>query len=98
MLLFPSLYEGFGMPVLDAMEAGLPVVATRAGATPEIAGEAAVLVDPGDAEGFADAVERVPTDEALRATLIAAGLRRATLFSRDKAAETSVRPYHSLAG
>ena len=98
MLLFPSVYEGFGMPVLEAMEAGLPVVATRAGATPEIAGGAAVLVDPGDPEGFADAMQRVATDEALRAELTAAGLRRASDFSWDKAAEATIRLYHTLAG
>ena len=98
MLAFPSLYEGFGMPVLEAMEAGLPVVAARAGATTEIAGGAAVLVDPGDAEGFADAIRRVATDGELRANLIAAGLRRATEFSWDTAAKATIRIYHSLAG
>jgi glycosyltransferase involved in cell wall biosynthesis len=98
LLVFPSRYEGFGMPVVEALESGLPVVAARAGATPEIAGDAAVLVDPADPEGFADAMWRVATDESLRATLVAAGRRRATEFSWDRAAAASLRVYHSLAG
>jgi glycosyltransferase involved in cell wall biosynthesis len=98
LLVFPSLYEGFGMPLVEAMESGLPVVAARAGATPEIAGDAAVLVDPADPEGFADAMWRVATDEPLRATLVPAGRRRAAEFSWDRAAATSLRLYHSLAG
>ena len=98
LLVFPSLYEGFGMPVVEAMESGLPVVAARAGATPEIAGDAAELVEPDDPEGFADAVWRVATDEALRARLVAAGRLRAAEYSWDKAAAASLRLYHSLAG
>ncbi len=98
LLVFPSLYEGFGMPIIEAMESGLPVVAARAGATPEIAGDAAVLVDPGDAEAFADAMQRVATDEALRARLMTAGRARAACFSWDTAADSALRIYHSLAG
>ena len=98
LLVFPSLYEGFGMPIIEAMEAGLPVVAARAGATPEIAGDAAVLVDPGDAEAFADAMYMVATDDELRARLVTAGTARAACFSWDKAADSALRLYHSLAG
>ena len=98
LLAFPSLYEGFGMPIIEAMEAGLPVVGVRAGATPEVAGDAAMLVDPGDAEGFADAMCRVADDAALRARLIAAGRARASLISWDRAADSALRLYHSLAG
>jgi glycosyltransferase involved in cell wall biosynthesis len=98
LLVFPSLYEGFGMPVVEAMESGLPVVAARAGATPEIAGDAAELIEPDDPEGFADAMWRVATDEALRARLVAAGRLRAAEYSWDKAAAASLRLYHSLAG
>ena len=98
LLVFPSLYEGFGMPVVEAMESGLPVVAARAGATPEIAGDAAELVEPDDPEGFADAMWRVATDEALRTRLVAAGRLRAAEYSWDKAAAACLRLYHSLAG
>ncbi len=98
LLVFPSLYEGFGMPIIEAMESGVPVVAVRAGATPEIAGDAAVLVEPGDAEGFADAMQQVATDEELRARLIAAGRIRAAGFSWDRAADSVLRLYHGLAG
>ncbi len=98
LLVFPSLYEGFGMPVVEAMESGVPVVAARAGATPEIAGDAAELVDPDDPEAFADAMWRVATDDALRARMVAAGHERAAEFSWDKSAAASLRLYHSLAG
>ena len=98
LLVFPSLYEGFGMPVLEAMEQGVPVVAARAGATPEIAGDAAVLVESHDAEGFADAMSRVAGDEALRNRLVAAGRQRAAQFSWDRAASAVLGVYHRLAG
>ena len=98
LLVFPSLYEGFGMPVLEAMEHGVPVVAARAGATPEIAGDAAVLVEPHDAEGFADGMSRVAGDEALRSRLVAAGRQRAAQFCWDKAAGEVLGVYHRLAG
>jgi len=98
LLAFPSLYEGFGMPIIEAMESGVPVVGVKAGATPEIAGDAAMLVERGDAEGFADAMERVATDDELRARLIAAGRVRASGFSWDRAADSALRLYHSLAG
>ncbi|HEX2043026.1 MAG TPA: glycosyltransferase family 1 protein [Acidimicrobiales bacterium] len=98
MLVFPSLYEGFGMPVIEAMDAGLPVVAARAGATPEVAGDAAVLVDPGDPEAFADAMRRVATDDGLRAGLVEAGRERAKQYSWDRTARATLRLYRGLAG
>ncbi|HUQ63932.1 MAG TPA: glycosyltransferase family 1 protein [Acidimicrobiales bacterium] len=97
MLVFPSLYEGFGMPLIEAMEAGLPVVGVRAGATPETVGDAGVLVDPGDAAEFADAMQRVATDDGLRADLIAAGHRQAAKFTWDRAGADALRLYRDLA-
>jgi glycosyltransferase involved in cell wall biosynthesis len=96
LLVFPSLYEGFGMPLLEAMRAGVPVVAARAGATPETLGDAGVLVDPGDVDGFADAMERVASDETLRAQLIAAGRVQARKFSWSRAATACLDLYRSV--
>jgi glycosyltransferase involved in cell wall biosynthesis len=80
-LAMPSAYEGFGLPCLEAMAAGTPVVAARAGALPETCGDAALLVDPGDAPGFADALVAAACDEHDRVRLIEAGRRRAAEFS-----------------
>ena len=86
LLLFPSLYEGFGFPVLEAMRSGLPVVASPAGGVREVAGEAALYAEPGDVEGLAAAARRVLDDSALRRRLVAAGKKRAAAFSWDRCA------------
>gem|GEM_PF-3957082 len=80
LLVVPSRSEGFGYPMLEAFAAGVPVVASAAGALPEVSGGAARLVPPGDVEALAEAILRVHTDEDLRARLIKAGLRRAQEF------------------
>jgi alpha-1,3-rhamnosyl/mannosyltransferase len=98
MLVFPSLYEGFGMPLVEAMEAGLPIVGARAGATPETVGDAGLLVDPDDAEAFADAMSRLASDDELRAQLVAAGHRQAAKFTWDRAAQSALEIYTELAG
>ena len=95
-LVFPSLYEGFGMPLLESMEAGVPVVGVRAGATPETVGDAGLLVDPGDAEGFADAMERAAFDEELRARLIPAGRAQAANFTWERAARATLDLYRRV--
>ncbi len=82
-LAYPSVYEGFGLVPLEAMAAGVPVVTTRAGAIPEVVGDAAELVDVGDVEGLAAALARVLTDEARRSELVAAGHERRARFSWD---------------
>jgi len=79
-LVMPSRYEGFGLPCLEAMACGTPVVAARCGALPETVGDAGLLIDPDDAEGFADALTAVSGDEKMRARLRAAGRRRASAF------------------
>ena len=83
----PSLYEGFGLPCLEAMAAGTPVVASSATALPETCGDAALLVDPEDAEGFADALAGLVDDDELHARLRAAGAERAAGFSWERTAE-----------
>ena len=96
-VVFPSLYEGFGMPLIEGMEAGVPVVAVRAGATPETVGDAALLVEPGDAEGFADAMERAAFDEQARGALIAAGRLQARQFSWERSAAATLEIYRRAA-
>ena len=78
---FPSLYEGFGLPPLEAMACGTPVVTSNVSSLPEIAGDAALLVDPYDRESIADAIRRAVTDEPLREVLSARGRARVRQFS-----------------
>ena len=83
-LVYPSLYEGFGFPPLQAMAAGVPVVASRAGSLPEVLGDAALLVEPGDTDGLAGALGACLHDDALRARLVAAGHHRCALYSWER--------------
>jgi glycosyltransferase involved in cell wall biosynthesis len=96
-LAYPSLYEGFGFPPLEAMAAGVPVVAAAAGAVPEVVGEAAELVLPGDVAALAGALERVIDDEVLRSRLIGAGRVRAASFTWASAAESMTEVYRDAA-
>ena len=91
---FPSLYEGFGLPPLEAMASGTPVVTSNLSSLPEVAGEAAVLVDPYDPQAIADGIHRVLTDEQLRRSLRLKGLARARQFSW----EQSVRRVREIYG
>lgn len=86
-LAYPSLYEGFGLPPLEAMAAGVPVVATTAGALPEVLGDGAELVPVGDVDAMAAALAGVIDDERRRAGLVARGHRRAAMFSWRACAE-----------
>jgi glycosyltransferase involved in cell wall biosynthesis len=95
---FPSLYEGFGLPPLEAMAAGTPVVTSNVSSLPEVVGDAAVLVDPMDAGAIASAVARVLGDDALRADLVRRGRARVAEFSWDRSARRVHEIYASVAG
>jgi len=94
---FPSLYEGFGLPVLEAMASGTPVVASTRGSLPEIAGDAAILVEPVEPEALADAIHRLVSDPALREEYRGRGLDRARAFSWQRTAEATLEVYRQAA-
>ena len=93
---FPSLAEGFGLPVLDALVRGTPVACSNATSLPEVAGDAALYFDPEDPDAIAAAIERLLCDEALRAHLREAGLRQAAKFSWRATAEATLASYERV--
>lgn len=84
---FPSLYEGFGFPVLESMASRTPVVTSNVSSLPEVAGDAALMVDPYSIDEIAEAIGRILTDEALRDDLIAKGIEQASKFTWEKSAK-----------
>lgn len=90
---FPSLWEGFGWPPLEAMACGIPVVASNAASLPEVIGDAGLMVDPCDYEGLAQAIAQVLTNEELRKVLITGGLKRAQQFSWERTAKRTLEVY-----
>ena len=93
---FPSMDEGFGMPLLEAMAAGTPVLTSNRSALPEVAGDAALLVDPENVEAIGDGLRRLAGDGALRETLAERGYARAKLFTWEKAVEETWDVYRRL--
>jgi alpha-1,3-rhamnosyl/mannosyltransferase len=96
MFVFPSLYEGFGLPVLEAMAAGAPVITSTTSSLPEVAGDAALLVDPHDATALAHAMQRLHADPDLRAELQRRGRRRAAAHSWATAAAATLAVYEEV--
>jgi glycosyltransferase involved in cell wall biosynthesis len=97
-LAFPSFYEGFGLPPLEAFACGTPVVASTAASVPEVVGNAALNVRPGDIRGLARALDAVIARPALRRRLVGAGFRRVRRFSWDRAAELTAEALADAAG
>ena len=93
LFVFPSRYEGFGLPVLEAMACGCPVISSNASSLPEVAGDAALLIDRSDVEVWARAMQRVLSDPALSADLRARGPIRAAQFTWDRTAREMVAVY-----
>ncbi|MBP7734738.1 MAG: glycosyltransferase family 4 protein [Spirochaetes bacterium] len=96
LFLFPSLYEGFGLPVLEAMQCGCPVITSNSSSIPEVAGDAAILIDPEDVETLSATMEQVLNNQTLRKNLSRMGLKRSKLFSWEKAARTLLKSLESL--
>jgi glycosyltransferase involved in cell wall biosynthesis len=97
LFIMPSLYEGFGLPVLEAMACGTPVITSHISSLPEIAGNAAFLIDPHDVDAITDAIDKVLTDTTLNNGLVQNGLQRAKLFTWEKTARETLAVYKNLA-
>jgi len=93
MLVYPSIYEGFGLPALEAMASGIPVITSNRSSLPEVVGDVGITVDPSDEEGLADAMRRLAEDPAERADRAARGLERARAFTWARCAEETERVY-----
>lgn len=95
-LLYPSLYEGFGFPILEAMNYGVPVITSNASSMPEVAGDAALLVDPNDIQGLADAMNKILVNDDLRKTLKSKGYERAKKFFWKRSAEETLEIFEKV--
>lgn len=93
LFVYPSLYEGFGLPILEAMACGTPVITSNISSMPEIAGKAAILADPYNVEEIADAIKRVLSSTNLQSSLINAGFLRSNEFSLEKMAKETLAAY-----
>ena len=96
-LVYPSLYEGFGLPLIEAMASGTPVIASRVTSIPEVVGEAGLLLDPADINAWTTAILEVTNDEHVRARMRAAGVRRAADFTWERTARLTLEAYRRVA-
>lgn len=96
LFVYPSLYEGFGLPVLEAMACGCPVITSNVSSLPEVAGDAALLVDPYNAEGIAESIRKILIDKKLQKDLREKGMDRAKEFSWNKCAEETQKVYEEV--
>ena len=94
--IFPSLYEGFGLPVLEAFSCGCPVILNNSSSLPEIGGDGAIYFEPGDRESIICAVETVLFNEKFREDLIKKGYERLKFFSWEKTADSTKKVYNNL--
>jgi glycosyltransferase involved in cell wall biosynthesis len=94
MMVFPSLFEGFGMPVLEAMACGCPVVCSNVTSLPEVGGDAVHYFDPSSPEQIADSIIKIWNDEAVLRDLAEKGIVRAKLFSWERTARETLNVYH----
>jgi len=96
LFVYPSLYEGFGLPPLEAMACGTPVITSNTSSLPEVVGDAGIMVDPYDVDGLAKAMYEVLTNDGLKEELRKRGLKRAKLFSWRKTAEETLKIYEEV--
>jgi len=97
LLAYPSLYEGFGLPPLEAMCSGCPVVTSNTSSLPEVVGEAGIMVSPDDTNGWVEAMKRVLTDRGLRDEMVKKGLTQSKKFSWDRTAQQTLEVYRKFA-
>jgi glycosyltransferase involved in cell wall biosynthesis len=98
LFVFPSLYEGFGLPPLESMACGCPVVVSRVASLPEVCGDAAYYVDPQDVSNMADGMTHVLSNDDLRKSLISKGIDRVKLFDWEKTARKTLDVFEEVMG
>ena len=96
LFVYPSLYEGFGLPPLESMACGTPVITSNTSSLPEVVGDAGIMVDPYDVDRLADAMHKVLSNDGLREDKIKKGLERAKMFSWDKTARETLEVYEEV--
>ena len=98
LFIYPSLYEGFGLPILEAMASGTPVITSNVSSLPEVVGDAAILVNPNNIEEMAEMMQKVLTNQKLREKMREKGLKRAKLFSWERCARETLNLYEEIGG